>query len=148
VGATDKPGTAEEFAARVKAGALPVMKKMDGFRGYFLVTHANTLYFAIDRRIAVLFDKSGHQLGTHGVTQRHLTVPVPWELGAFRSVDRSSSSQFSSINVSMTYHGIPYRLEEVRPGVWQWIFEPPISEQASWRPTLLSLHGCRCTLSA
>jgi len=32
-----KPGMAEEFCKRVKAGALPVMQKMDGFRGYYLV---------------------------------------------------------------------------------------------------------------
>jgi hypothetical protein len=28
-----KPGMTEEFAKRVKAGALPEMQKMDGFRG-------------------------------------------------------------------------------------------------------------------
>ena len=32
-----KPGMADEFAKRVKAGALPVMKKMDGFKAYYLV---------------------------------------------------------------------------------------------------------------
>lgn len=32
-----KPGAAEEFAKRVRAGALPVMKQMDGFKGYYLV---------------------------------------------------------------------------------------------------------------
>ena len=32
-----KPGMAEEFARRVKAGALPAMKKMDEFRGYYLI---------------------------------------------------------------------------------------------------------------
>jgi len=32
-----KPGMAAEFAKRVKAGALPVMKQMDGFKGYYLV---------------------------------------------------------------------------------------------------------------
>jgi hypothetical protein len=42
-----KPGAAEEFAARVKAGALPVMKKMDGFRGYFLVMGADDTVIAI-----------------------------------------------------------------------------------------------------
>ena len=33
-----KPGMAGEFANRVKAGAVPVMKQMDGFRGYYLVS--------------------------------------------------------------------------------------------------------------
>jgi len=32
-----KPGAGEEFARRVRAGALPAMRRMDGFRGYFLV---------------------------------------------------------------------------------------------------------------
>src|ERR1019366_8581072 len=32
-----KPGMAAEFAKRVEAGALPVMKKMDGFKGYYLI---------------------------------------------------------------------------------------------------------------
>jgi hypothetical protein len=32
-----KPGMAGEFAKRVQAGALPVMKKMEGFRGYYLI---------------------------------------------------------------------------------------------------------------
>jgi hypothetical protein len=31
------PGMAEEFAKRVKAGALPIMQKMDGFKGYYLI---------------------------------------------------------------------------------------------------------------
>jgi len=42
-----KPGTAEEFAKRVKAGALPVMKKMDGFKGYLLVVGADDVAMAI-----------------------------------------------------------------------------------------------------
>ena len=42
-----KPGTAEEFAKRVKAGALPVMKKMDGFKGYFLVVGADDTVIAV-----------------------------------------------------------------------------------------------------
>ena len=33
-----KPGMAAEFAKRVKAGAVPVMKQMDGFKGYYLVS--------------------------------------------------------------------------------------------------------------
>ena len=32
-----KPGTADEFARRVKTGALPVMKQMDGFKAYVLI---------------------------------------------------------------------------------------------------------------
>jgi hypothetical protein len=36
-----KPGMAGEFAKRVKAGALPVMQKMDGFKGYYLVAGAD-----------------------------------------------------------------------------------------------------------
>jgi hypothetical protein len=33
-----KPGMAAEFAKRVQAGALPVIKKMDGFKAYYLVS--------------------------------------------------------------------------------------------------------------
>ena len=32
-----KPGMAAEFAKRVQAGALPVMKQMDGFKAYYLI---------------------------------------------------------------------------------------------------------------
>ncbi len=32
-----KPGMAGEFAKRVEAGALPVMKTMDGFKAYYLI---------------------------------------------------------------------------------------------------------------
>jgi hypothetical protein len=42
-----KPGMAEEFAKRVKAGALPVMKKMDGFKGYYLVISADDTAMAV-----------------------------------------------------------------------------------------------------
>jgi antibiotic biosynthesis monooxygenase len=42
-----KPGMAEEFARRVKAGALPVMQKMDGFKGYYLVAGADDTIIAV-----------------------------------------------------------------------------------------------------
>lgn len=42
-----KPGTAQEFAARVKSGALPAMKKMDGFKGYFLIAGADDAIIAV-----------------------------------------------------------------------------------------------------
>ena len=42
-----KPGTAGEFARRVEAGALPVMKQMDGFKAYYLVTGANDTVIAV-----------------------------------------------------------------------------------------------------
>lgn len=42
-----KPGTAEEFARRVEAGALPVMRQMEGFRGYLLVMDAENAAIAI-----------------------------------------------------------------------------------------------------
>ena len=42
-----KPGMADEFAKRVKAGALPVMQKMDGFKGYYLVAAADDTIIAI-----------------------------------------------------------------------------------------------------
>jgi hypothetical protein len=42
-----KPGMAEEFARRVKAGALPAMKQMDGFKGYYLVVSADDTAMAV-----------------------------------------------------------------------------------------------------
>jgi len=38
---------ADEFAKRVKAGALPVMQKMDGFKGYYLITGADDTIIAV-----------------------------------------------------------------------------------------------------
>ena len=42
-----KPGMAAEFAKRVEAGALPVMKKMDGFKAYYLVVGADDTVVAV-----------------------------------------------------------------------------------------------------
>ena len=38
---------ANEFAKRVKAGALPVMLKMDGFKGYYLITGNDDTIIAV-----------------------------------------------------------------------------------------------------
>jgi len=42
-----KPGMATEFAKRVEAGALPVMRKMDGFKGYYLIAGADDTVVAV-----------------------------------------------------------------------------------------------------
>ena len=42
-----KPGMAGEFASRVKAGALPVMKKMDGFKAYYLIAAGDDTIIAV-----------------------------------------------------------------------------------------------------
>ncbi len=42
-----KPGMAEEFAKRVRAGALPVMQKMDGFKGYYLIAGGDDTIIAL-----------------------------------------------------------------------------------------------------
>jgi hypothetical protein len=42
-----KPGVASEFAKRVEAGALPVMRKMDGFKGYYLIAGADDIIIAV-----------------------------------------------------------------------------------------------------
>ncbi len=42
-----KPGMVKEFAKRVEAGALPVMKKMDGFRGYYLIAGEDDTIIAV-----------------------------------------------------------------------------------------------------
>lgn len=61
-----KPGMAAEFAKRVEAGALPVMKKMDGFKGYYLIAGAD------DRVVAVsLFTNQA-------VAQSSTQTLMPW----------------------------------------------------------------------
>ena len=42
-----KPGMAQEFAKRVEAGALPAMKKMDGFKAYYLILGADDAVIAV-----------------------------------------------------------------------------------------------------
>jgi hypothetical protein len=42
-----KPGMIAEFAKRVEAGALPAMKKMDGFKGYYLISGADDTVMAV-----------------------------------------------------------------------------------------------------
>jgi hypothetical protein len=42
-----KPGMAAEFAARVKAGALLAMQKMDGFKGLCLIAGADDTIVAV-----------------------------------------------------------------------------------------------------
>ncbi len=42
-----KPGMAQEFAKRVKAGAVPVMKQMDGFAAYYLIAGAEDTITAV-----------------------------------------------------------------------------------------------------
>jgi hypothetical protein len=45
--AKGKPGVAGEFAKRVEAGALPVMRKMEGFKGYYLIAGADDGIIAV-----------------------------------------------------------------------------------------------------
>ena len=42
-----KPGMATEFAKRVQAGALPTMKKMDGFKAYYLIAGSDDTVIAV-----------------------------------------------------------------------------------------------------
>jgi hypothetical protein len=42
-----KPGMADEFAKRVRTGALPVMQKMDGFKGYYLIAGGDDTIIAV-----------------------------------------------------------------------------------------------------
>lgn len=42
-----KPRMAGEFAKRVEAGALPAMRKMDGFKGYYLIAGADDTIIAV-----------------------------------------------------------------------------------------------------
>ena len=42
-----KPGMGEEFARRVRAGALPLLRRMYGFRGYHLVLTPDDAVMAV-----------------------------------------------------------------------------------------------------
>ena len=42
-----KPGMAAEFAKRVQAGALPVIRKMDGFKAYYLIAGGDDTVIAV-----------------------------------------------------------------------------------------------------
>jgi hypothetical protein len=61
-----KPGMADEFARRVKAGALPVMQKMGGFKGYYLVAAADDTIIAVS-----LFTNKG-------VAETSTQTLMPW----------------------------------------------------------------------
>jgi hypothetical protein len=61
-----KPGMAGEFAKRVEAGALPVMKKMDGFKAYYLIAAADDMIIAV----SLLTDKT--------VAETSTATLMPW----------------------------------------------------------------------
>ena len=42
-----KPGQSAEFAKRVREGALPVMKQMEGFKSYYLIVGADDTVIAV-----------------------------------------------------------------------------------------------------
>jgi len=42
-----KPGMSSEYAKRMEIGALPIMKKMDGFKSYHLIVGADETIVAI-----------------------------------------------------------------------------------------------------
>lgn len=42
-----KPGMAGEYAKRIETGALPILKKMDGFKGYYLIVGADDTVAAV-----------------------------------------------------------------------------------------------------
>ncbi len=55
-----RPGAGEEFARRVRAGALPAMRQMDGFKGYYLVIGADDNVIAV----SLFTDKAVAQTST------------------------------------------------------------------------------------
>jgi hypothetical protein len=61
-----KPGAGEEFARRVRAGALPAMRQMHGFKGYYLVLGAD------DRVIALSL------FGDKSVAETSTPKLMPW----------------------------------------------------------------------
>ena len=42
-----KPGMSGEFTNRVEAGAVPIMKKMDGFKAYYMVYGPDDTVYSI-----------------------------------------------------------------------------------------------------
>jgi hypothetical protein len=42
-----KPGMSGEFAKRVEAGAVPILKKMDGFKAFYMVYGPDDVVFSI-----------------------------------------------------------------------------------------------------
>jgi hypothetical protein len=42
-----KPGMAGEYATRMETGALPIMKKLDGFKSYYLIVGADDTVVAV-----------------------------------------------------------------------------------------------------
>jgi hypothetical protein len=56
-----KPGMATEFAKRVQAGALPMMQKMDGFKGYYLVAAPDDTIIAV----SLFINQQTAQTSTH-----------------------------------------------------------------------------------
>jgi hypothetical protein len=61
-----KPGMAGEFAKRVEAGALPMMRKMVGFKGYYLISGADDTIIAVS-----LFTNKT-------VAETSTAAPMPW----------------------------------------------------------------------
>ena len=61
-----KPGMAGKFAKRVQAGALPVMRKMDGFKAYYLIAAADDMIIAV----SLFTDKT--------VAETSTTTLMPW----------------------------------------------------------------------
>jgi hypothetical protein len=55
-----KPGAGEEFAKRVRAGALPAMQQMEGFKSYYLILGADNLVMAL----SLFADKSVAETST------------------------------------------------------------------------------------
>jgi hypothetical protein len=61
-----KPGMVAEFAKRVKAGAVPVMKQMNGFKGYYLIATGDDNIVAV----SIFTDPS--------VAQTSTATLMPW----------------------------------------------------------------------
>ena len=61
-----QPGMADEFARRVKAGALPAMKQMDGFKAYYLVVAPGDIVLSV----SLFTDRTAAQTSTQKL--------VPW----------------------------------------------------------------------
>ena len=70
-----KPGMANEFAKRVKAGALPAMQKIVGFKGYYLVAAATAKSYA--RPVSVPGPTSLHFLFRPPVRQFNAILSQP-----------------------------------------------------------------------
>jgi len=72
-----KPGMAGEFAKRVQAGALPAMRKMDGFMAYYLIAAGDDTVIAVSYNMIRPHSSLGYRPPGPQTAQRQLESGKP-----------------------------------------------------------------------